>query len=384
MRFQSTVRPVLTPLGQRLITLSERKLYALEPPVGGRDEATLLKGILIQESVKSAWRSVEQGHQVQVNDWQSNNAMGLDVIGEEEEEEEEVEQEERSERWFEELVQSFGDDEMIDEHEHEWAESEVGSAVDEDDFEYYEEFEHYTLPSPPSSPTQSPSSPPSTLSILASPPTSSSSPVESSLDAIMSTLEINVAVGVVDVDQLSEVSISPVWRDSIPSTPLLSASRSPSLSPITSFSLADDDVEIDTLELPLPHRHRDVESTVTTDPVKTDLRPWTPILSASCSPSSSPNSFTDDDLDCDDLILPPALHRCSSTLSIPCECDDLDSDDDCHTPPLLCEDLENSIGSLLSLHLGDDDPGEAYYFGLKKTQGLGLDMGMGIDVVNLP
>jgi hypothetical protein len=383
MRFQSTVRPVLTPLGQRLITLSERKLYALEPPVGGRDEATLLKGILIQESVKSAWRSVEQGHQVQVNDWQSNNAMGLDVIGEEEEEEEEVEQEERSERWFEELVQSFGDDEMIDEQEHEWAESEVGSAVDEDDFEYYEEFEHYTLPSPPSSPTQLPSSPPSTLSTLASPATSLS-PVASSLDAILSTLEINVAVDDIEVDQATEVSITPVWRDSVPSTPLLSASRSPSLSPLTSFSLADDTFEIDTLELPLPHRHREAGFSVTIDPVNSDIRPWTPILSASCSPSSSPNTFTDDDLDCDDLTLPPALHRCSSTLSTPCECDDIDSDDDCHTPPLPCEDLENSIGSLLSLHLGDDDPDEAYYFGLKRTQGLGLDMGIGIDVVNLP
>ena len=123
---------------------------------------------------------------------------------------------------------------------------------------------------------------------------------------------------------------------------------------------------------------------MTADPVKSDSRPWTPILSASCSPSSSPNSFTDDDLDCDDLTLPPALHRCSSTSSIPCECDDLDSDDDCHTPPLSCEALENSIDSLLSLHLGDDDSGEAHSFGMRKTQGLGLDMGLGIDVVNLP
>jgi len=383
MRFQSTVRPVLTPLGQRLITLSERKLYALEPPVGGRDEANLLKGILIQESVRSAWRSVEQGHQVQVNDWQSNNAMGLDVIGEEEEEEEEVEQEERSERWFEELVQSFGDDEMIDEHEHEWAESEVGSAIDEDDFEYYEEFEHYTLPSPPSSPTQLPSSPPSTLSTLASPSTSSSA-VDAGLDAILSTLEINVAVDFVEVNQVTDVTVIPVWRDSIPSTPLLSASRSPSLSPITSFSLADDNVEIDTFELPLAQRDRDVGSTLTTDPVNTELRPWTPILSASCSPSSSPNSFAEDDLDCDDLTLPPALHRCSSTSSVPCECDDLDSEDDCRTPPLPCEALENSIDSLLSLHLDDDDPDEVYYFGLKRTQGLGLEMGMGIDVINSP
>lgn len=387
MRFQSTVRPVLTPLGQRLITLSERKLYALEPPVGGRDEATLLRGILIQESVRSAWRSVEKGHQVQVNDWQSTTAMGLDIIGEEEEEEEESEQEERSERWFEELVQSFGDDEMIDEQEHEWAESEVGSAVDEDDFEYYEEFEHYTLPSPPSSPTQLPSSPPSSISVLTSPPTSIST--SEGLGDINSHLQVNiVAVDVVEVDQLDEVSSSPVWRDSIPSTPLLSASRSPSVSPVISFSLADDTLEIDTLELPLPHRHRNVESYMTIDPVKSGLHPSTPILSACHSLSSSPIpsvSITDDDLDCDDFTLPPALHRCSSTLSIPCECEDMDSDDDCHTPPLSCEDLETSIGSLLSLHLGDDDdPGEVHYFGLKRTQGLGLDMGMGVDVINLP
>jgi hypothetical protein len=393
MRFQSTVRPVLTPLGQRLITLSERKLYALEPPVGGRDEANLLKGILIQESVKSAWRSVEQGYQVQVNDWQSNTAMGLDVIGEEEEEEEEAEQqEERNERWFEELVQSFGDDEALDEQEHEWAESEVGSAVDEDDFEYYEEFEHYTLPSPPSSPTQLPSSPPSSLSVLASPPTSFST-TQPSLEETATSYHTTVAVEVVEVEQVlhqsTQVSSSPVWRDSVPSTPLLSASRSPSTSPVTSFSLADDDVEIDTLELPLLYRQRYLDTYITIDPVEEDVRPSTPILSASCSPSSPRhliNSHADDDLDCDEFELPPALHRCSSTLSNPCECEDEDTygDDDCRTPPITCEDLENSIGSLLSLHLGDDDsPGDVHYFGLK-GQGLGLDMNLGIDVVDLP
>lgn len=387
MRFQSNVRPVLTPLGQRLITLSERKLYSLEPPIGGRDEANLLKGILIQESVRNAWRQVEQGHQVQVNDWQSNNAMGLDVIGEEEEEEEEEEaaQEERSERWFEELVQSFGDDEMLDEQEHEWAESEVGSAVDEDDFEYYEEFEHYTLPSPPSSPTQLPSSPPSTLSTLASPPTSYSS--------LGMSLDTNVTVDVVEVSQevlsVMEVSSGPIWRDSVPSTPLLSASRSPTSSPITSFSLVDDDIEIDHLAMPEPYRHRDVGQGEVINIVKSDHRPSTPILSASCSPSLSVLP-KDDELDCDDLTLPPALHRCSSTSSILCDCEDFDSDDDCDTPPLECEDLDNSIGSLLSLHLDDEQvinhSDEVHYFGLKgqgQGVGLGLDIGLGIDVVHL-
>lgn len=390
MRFQSNVRPVLTPLGQRLITLSERKLYSLEPPVGGRDEANLLKGILIQESVKNAWRQVEQGHQVQVNDWQSTNAMGLDVIGEEEEEEEEAAQEQKSERWFEELVQSFGDDEALDEQEHEWAESEVGSAIDEDDFEYYDEFEHYTLPSPPSSPTQLPSSPPSTLSTLVAPPTSLST-LEPSLDEITAShLHINVAVDVVEVDML-EVSSGPVWRDSIPSTPIILASRSPSTSPVTSFSLVDDDTYIDHLELPEPYRHRHVESSTAVIPVKNDLRPITPIISASCSPSAPLHVGLpmDDELDCDDFTLPPALHRCASTSSIPCDCEDFDSDDDCGTPQLTCEDLDNSIGSLLSLHLGDeqvvDQSEEVKYFGVKSYtgQGLGLDIGLGIDVVDL-
>jgi hypothetical protein len=211
---------------------------------------------------------------------------------------------------------------------------------------------------------------------------------ESSLDEINSHLSINVAIDVVEVDSSTEVSSTPIWRDSIPSTPILSATRSPPTSPIISLSLVEDGLDIDTLELPLPHRHRNVESFMMLEPVNGDLRPSTPILSASCSPSSSPyplDTLPDDRLDCDDLTLPPALHRCSSSLSIPCECDDVESDDDCRTPPLSCDDLDNSIGSLLSLHLGDDecDPGDVHYFGLKRTQGLGLDMGIGIDVVDL-
>jgi hypothetical protein len=387
MRFQSTVRPVLTPLGQRLITLSERKLYSLEPPVGGRDEATLLKGVLVRESVRSAWRSVERGQQVEVNNWQSTNAMGLDIIGEEEEDEEEMEEaiiEERNERWFEELVQSFGDDDETEEHE--WAESEVGSAIDEDEYEY-EEFEHYTLPSsPPSSPTQLPSSPTS--------PSSSLSTLDSSLDDLeesTTSMTLDVGVNVVEVEdeavydhELRLVSASPVSRDSIPATPILSASRSPSLSPVLSMSLAGDDLEGDDLVLSsVLDYHVHIDSLDRIPHVEAN-RPLTPIISASCSPSPSPSfgdAFRDDELDCDDLVLPPALHRCSSTSSLPCDCEDIESDDDCRTPPLSCEDLESSSQSGEDGDQVIDNSDDIFYFGLNKRirgQGLGLDMGIGL------
>jgi len=379
MRFGS-VRPVLTPLGQRLITLSDRKLYALEPPTGGRDKATLLKAVLIQESVNSAWRSVERGQQVQVTDWSTNDAIGLDVIGEEEEEMDEAGQA----RWFEELVQSLEDDELSDEHE--WAESEVGSAADEDDFEAYEEYEHYTLPSPPSSPTQTPTSPTSLsagLSTLNAPALDSS--IE--IDPTVSTAHVDVAVDVTEVDDHQTVSVSsdPVWRDSTPSAPLLSASRSPSTSMIPTISLVDHDLDCDTLVLPLAiDSFTQVLTSVSIGPAYPDARPSTPLLSATCSPVPI-IPLADDELDCDDLVLPPALHRCSSTSSLPCDCEDIESDD-CYTPPSSCEELDTSIGSLLSLHLDNpseedvDHPDDAYFIGSGKRsrrvgQGLGLNLG---------
>lgn len=317
MRFQSTSRPVLTPFGERLLVLSERKLNNLEAPLGGRDEPTLLKGVLVREAVKSAWRSVETGQQAEVNDWQSETAMGLDVIGEEDEEEEdgaseahnhthESVVEQRNERWFEELVESFGEDDGIETHE--WIESEVGAPVDYDDFAY-EEFEHYTLPSPP---------PPSPLQVPAS-PSSPSSTLSSILSPASSTVELDVepeteSSAIVDIDVVEvpdydddelygdEIVSAPLRKDSIPSTPLLSAASSPSSSPIPVISLSDDE------------------------------------------------------LDCDDLYLPPPLHRCSSSSSL-CTSDE---DGDCVTPSSSCEDLELSVGSL---SLEDDivlaDPGDS-------------------------
>jgi hypothetical protein len=153
MRFTSNARPSLTPLGHRLLSLSESKLNQLEPVLGGRDTATLLwKGVLVREAVKSAWRSVDEGVQAEMNDWSHKAAMGLDVIGEDDEEEEEEFEEEKEGRWFEELVSSFGEDDFGEGqagYAHEWADANVASAFD--DVEYDEaDMEAYTLPSSPS------------------------------------------------------------------------------------------------------------------------------------------------------------------------------------------------------------------------------------------
>jgi hypothetical protein len=380
-------------------------MYALEPPTGGRDQANLLKGILIQEAVRSAWRSVEQGHQVEVNNWQSTNAMGLDVIGEDEEEEEEGRElgevdddEERSASLFEELLQNLTEYEAMEEHE--WAESEVGSAIDQDDFEYDQDFEHYTLPSPPPSPTQLPSSPTtsSSLSLVASPP-SASFTLESgpATDMVDNTPGFTVAIESVELDdgfpQVTEMSSGPVRRDSIPATPLLLASRSPPTSPILALSLRDDNLYSDQIALTPDRHHTRFGEAIEVSKVAIDSQPLALILSAACSPSSPIPTFSliDDELDCDDLVLPPALHRCSSTSSIPCDCDDVEEDDDCQTPPSSYGDLENSISSLLSLDCDDDigdqvimKSGDYYHFGSRPSEtpgggfGLGLDMGIGI------
>lgn len=332
MRFQTTTRPTLTPFGQRVINISEHKLYALEELLGGRDKPTLLRGVLVREAVKSAWRSVETGQQVEVNDWQSTQAMGLDVIGEEEEEEEaEVEGElrdyaheqehesiieQRSERWFEELVQSFGEDDGVEQHE--WIESQVGD-VDHDDFDddAAAAFEHYTLPSPP---------PPSPLQVPASPSSSSStlSSIESSTSSVTSvddTWTVTVEVDIVE---------TPDYDDEY-----------------------DDEWDCEALE----------QSAISDSDV--DSIPSAPLLSAACSPSSSPIpliSLTDDELDCDDLCLPPPLHRCSSPCTDrDCDCndDDQESDSRCVTPTSSCDEL--SVGDLLGPDQVDhvlEDPGD--------------------------
>lgn len=110
MRFSSTYsRPTLTPLGQRLLVLSERKLYDLDAPIGARESGTaLFREVVIREAVRTAWTAIEEGREVEVSDWSQPNAMGLDVIGEEEEPESTVEKEDR---WFEDLLSELGDGE---------------------------------------------------------------------------------------------------------------------------------------------------------------------------------------------------------------------------------------------------------------------------------
>lgn len=122
MRFSSNKQPTLTPLGHRLLILSESKLANLEH---FDDASTLLKGVLVRESVRSAWKTVDQGLVGEHNDWHNQAAMGLDVISEEEDDEEEDVAEES---WFEDLVSSLGEEVAVEER-HEWVETVVGCPV---------------------------------------------------------------------------------------------------------------------------------------------------------------------------------------------------------------------------------------------------------------
>nr|XP_019012176.1 uncharacterized protein I206_03019 [Kwoniella pini CBS 10737]OCF50957.1 hypothetical protein I206_03019 [Kwoniella pini CBS 10737] len=124
----------------------------------------LLKGILVKEAIRSAWQSVQEGSVVEMNDWTSMSAMGLEVVSEEDEEDQ-VEAEisgnpsastAREERWFEDLVSSFGEDDLENSipqpEQHEWVESNVSEPVFDDyDYDYDPtQMEAFTFPSPTS------------------------------------------------------------------------------------------------------------------------------------------------------------------------------------------------------------------------------------------
>ncbi|WRT65623.1 uncharacterized protein IL334_002568 [Kwoniella shivajii] len=160
MRFTSpNSKPSLTPVGYRLLHLSEQKLSNLDGSLYDEGPA-LLKGVLVREAVKSAWKSVQEGSVVEMNDWTSLSAMGLDVVSEEDEDE--IDQESNEERWFEDLVSSFNEDETeIQQQEinHEWVESKVSEPVF-DDLEYdVGHIEAFTFPNPLSPPTLVPALP---------------------------------------------------------------------------------------------------------------------------------------------------------------------------------------------------------------------------------
>ncbi|WVW80060.1 hypothetical protein I302_102033 [Kwoniella bestiolae CBS 10118] len=159
MKFTSQSKPSLTPVGYRLLSISERKLSVLDGSF--YDEGPeLLKGVLVKESIKNAWRSVQEGSSTLDLEVGSYSTIGLDVISEDEEYNEdgegEGEVEVREERWFEDLLSSFGEDDFSPQREeHEWVESNVSEIVFDDlDLEYdSDRIQAFTFPSPTMSPT---------------------------------------------------------------------------------------------------------------------------------------------------------------------------------------------------------------------------------------
>ena len=116
MRFTPPdVRPTLTPLGHRLLHLSERKLASYDYPLGYREEVNAMwKGVIVRETIRSAWKFDEEGSEGDLTDWRSKGAMDLDVIGEEGDGEEdgEVTTPKGEEMWFEETIRRLGEDEV--------------------------------------------------------------------------------------------------------------------------------------------------------------------------------------------------------------------------------------------------------------------------------
>ena len=305
MRFTSpTARPSLTPLGYRLLQLSETKLADLDASVGGRDDGIALwKEVVVRQAVRSAWESVERGSVGDLTDWSSKGAMGLDVIGEEEEEEVPVEG--REQRWFDDLVTSLGDDEYVDEGALEWAESSVETPFD--DGEYDDEgMEAYTWPSiisPPLAPSPAPSPIHGPLSIPTVPPSVPDAHVDISI----------VAVEPED-DRHALMPYTASWYEKGPK-PYIRLRRpgddfkpiQPILVPLVSPTTSDSDGD-----------------------------------ASSAYDASWKSTFVDDLDECiDDFMLPPPLHRSLSTDSTTTN----GSDDACVTPlQSSCEELEESVG----------------------------------------
>ncbi|WOO85217.1 uncharacterized protein LOC62_06G008716 [Vanrija pseudolonga] len=109
MHFSSSVAPTLTPLGVRLLSLSNRKLTDLEAPVGSREPGfALLRGVLVREAVRSAWASLEQGP-TELTNWRAPTALGLDTLSEEDEDEED-ELETVEQRWLDDVLDESDED----------------------------------------------------------------------------------------------------------------------------------------------------------------------------------------------------------------------------------------------------------------------------------
>lgn len=245
----------------------------------------LLREVVVREAVKSAWRSVDQGHaSTEMTNWKSTTAMGLDVIGEDEEEEEYEDGEggvaegEREERWFEDLITSFGEEDFaqVDQGaEHEWTESNVASAFDDDMYEE-DAMEAYTFP-------MSPPSPRSTITFTPE----------------VASVALPVGVEVVEVDNGDEEEAVEVQG----------IERVPAVVRPFYLHVAD---EYDNLPVPVS----------------------TPI-----QPTRHLPDLIDDDID--EYALPPPLVRSFSSSSDSSMCDS----DVCVTPPNgTCEELEEEAG----------------------------------------
>lgn len=384
MRFASPSRPSLTPLGWRLISLSEQKLYDIDAsPVGARESGSALrKGVLVREAVKSAWRSVEDGQRGEMNDWHSATAMGLDVIGENDEEEEEEEQQE--EKWFEDLLSSLGEEEVRVGAEQyqpaEWAESEV-KGVDYEEYDY-EEMEAYTIPLPPS-PTVAPKMPSPVLAPVAAAPVATFPTSTIHHFTAPSLAEARTTVDIVSVDDLETVSVSapeyfdhaapvftftsdhdtgsPVRISSVPHVEAHSDSDSDSTSlsvsdyynPDSFLSIADS--LSSSLATSMSTSSPSSVSALLCSPLSAPLTPISPITPIERAITASSTGFMfaetgqhvrlpdiselEDECACedgDDLLLPPPLHRSYSSTSTTSAgtCDSYDEQCECRTPPL--------------------------------------------------
>ncbi|WVN85771.1 TIGR01458 family HAD hydrolase [Cryptococcus depauperatus CBS 7841] len=286
MRFTCPdTRPSLTPLGHRLLCLSEQKLAFLEESSFDEGKA-LLKGVLVREAVRLAWTNVHEGSVSEMNDWHAKGAMGLEVYDEEDEEEDSGEKE-----WFEDIISSFGEEEVLC-GEHEWAESSV--SMPEDDFELnVEGMQAFTFP-PPS------------LTCLP-------------LDAIVSSHEHpDTDVNVVEVDDDESNTLDVVYlEESRPAQPFTAttlhfAPETPVIEPVPSPQLVPPS--------PLP-----LLSATTWDSLFSDQREY----------------FTDFEEYVDDFSLPPPLLRTLSSSTASSEADDGEA---CKTPPLRSDELEFEEG----------------------------------------
>ncbi|WVR03885.1 hypothetical protein IAU60_000884 [Kwoniella sp. DSM 27419] len=293
MRFTSpTSRPSLTPMGYRLLHISETKLSDLDGFEFDEGKA-LWKGVVVREAVRSAWKSVEEGSVVEMNDWSARGAMGLDVVSEEDEDEDEDEFDEgREQQWFENLVTTFGEDEtyLEDDAEHEWIESAV-SMPDFDDLEYdADAVVAFTFPLP-----VSPTSP------------------ATGLPSMSITIDSIPTVSVTDVEVVEVDDDLPVYETAAGlierSEALMSVSNHLHITPVIS-------------------------------PLHSPISPLT--LNASLSPPliDRPEPELDDTLELEEMdwfALPPPLIRSLSYSTTSSGCDE---DEPCRTPPLRHAELD--------------------------------------------